>query len=112
LIKKIFANLLDEMILFGVAAILLFLTDLILGAAGFNILQPAVFLTAYLFIANVFYFPIMENSKYSTTLGKRILKVDEVVKTEEAEAVKTEEVEIVKIEEIKAEKVEEAKDVK
>jgi len=110
LIKKIFANLLDEMILFGVAAILLFLTDLILGAAGFNILQPAVFLTAYLFIANVFYFPIMENSKYSTTLGKRILKIDEVV--EEAEVVKTEEVEIIKIEEIKAEKVEEAKDVK
>ncbi|HEY5524252.1 MAG TPA: RDD family protein [Clostridium sp.] len=110
MIKKIFANLLDEMILFGVAAILLFLTDLILGAAGFNILQPAVFLTAYLFIANVFYFPIMENSKYSTTLGKRILKIDEVV--EEAEVVKTEEVEIIKIEEIKAEKVEEAKDVK
>ena len=110
MIKRIFANLLDEMILFGVAAILLFLTDLILGAAGFNILQPAVFLTAYLFIANVFYFPIMENSKYSTTLGKRILKIDEVV--EEAEVVKTEEVEIIKIEEIKAEKVEEAKDVK
>ena len=104
MIKKIFANLLDEMILFGVAAILLCLTDLILGAAGFKILQPAVFLTAYLFIANVFYFPIMENSKYATTLGKRILKIDAVVETEE--------VEIVKIEEIKAEKVEEAKDVK
>ena len=109
MIKKIFANLLDEMILFGVAAILLCLTDLILGAAGFKILQPAVFLTAYLFIANVFYFPIMENSKYSTTLGKRILKIDEIAKTEVEEV---EEVEIVKIEEIKAEKVEEAKDVK
>lgn len=79
MIKKIFANLLDEMILFGVSTILLFLTDLILGAAGFKILQPAVFLTAYLFIANVFYFPIMEES---TTLGKRILKLDGAVKVE------------------------------
>lgn len=109
MIKKIFANLLDEMILFGVAAILLFLTDLIVGAAGFRIVQPEVFLTAYLFIGNVFYFPIMENSKYATTLGKRILKIDAVVETE---AVKTEEVEIVKTEEIKAENVEETKDVK
>lgn len=82
MIKKIFANLLDEMILCGVAVILLFATDLIFGAAGFKILQPAVFLTAYLFIVNVFYFPIMENSKYGTTLGKRVLKLDEIAKTE------------------------------
>jgi uncharacterized RDD family membrane protein YckC len=71
------------MILFGVAAILLFVTDLILGAAGFRIVQPAVFLTAYLFIGNVFYFPIIENSRYGTTLGKRILKIDGSVKAEE-----------------------------
>jgi len=101
LIKRIFANLLDEMILFGVAAILLFLTDLILGAAGFKILQPAVFLTAYLFIANVFYFPIMEKS---TTLGKRILKVDGVLKEKNVQTIKAE-----KVEEIKVEKVEEVK---
>ena len=83
MIKKIFASLLDEMILFGVSAILLFLTDLILGAAGFKILQPAVFLTAYLFIANVLYFPIIEES---TTLGKRIIKLDGTVNIEKIQA--------------------------
>jgi len=87
LIKKIFASLLDEMILFGVAVILWLLTGLILGAVGFRILQPGVFLTAYLFVANVFYFPIMEKS---TTLGKRIIKLDETVKVE---AIKVEEIE-------------------
>ncbi|PRR82387.1 RDD family protein [Clostridium vincentii] len=86
MIKKIFANLLDEMILFGVAAILLFVTEFILGAAGFKIVQPEVFLTAYLFIGNVFYFPIMENSRYGTTLGKRILKLDGIAKTEAIKA--------------------------
>ena len=106
MIKRIFANLLDEMILFGVAAILLFLTDLILGAAGFKILQPAVFLTAYLFIANVFYFPIMENS---TTLGKRIMKIDGTVKVKEIKAENVEEIKTEKAEEIKIEKVEEIK---
>lgn len=76
MIKKICANLLDEMILSGVAVILLFVTKFILGAAGFRIMEPAVFLTAYLFISNVFYFPIMENSKGGTTLGRRALNIN------------------------------------
>jgi len=106
LIKKIFANLLDEMILFGVAAILLFLTDLILGAAGFKILQPAVFLAAYLFIANVFYFPIMEDS---ITLGKRIMKIDGTVKAKEIKEEKVKEIKTEKAEEIKTEEIKEIK---
>lgn len=81
--KKIFANLLDETILCGISAILMLLTGLIFGAVGFKVLQPTVFLSAYLFIANVFYFPIMQKH---TTLGERILKV-EGAKTLEGEKI-------------------------
>lgn len=96
MIKKMFANLFDEIILLGVSAILYLLTNLILGAAGFKVLQPAVFLTTYLFISNVVYFTIMENS---TTLGKKILKLNGTVKVKETEAVIVEENEAVIVEE-------------
>lgn len=81
--KDLFANLLDEMLLFGVSALLLMLFDFILKLFGFTVKEPGIFLTGFFFVINVLYFPIIQNSRYGTTIGKRILKLDDEEVTEE-----------------------------
>ncbi|MDD6794010.1 MAG: hypothetical protein PUE01_01140 [Clostridiaceae bacterium] len=75
--KDLWANLLDEMLLFGVSALLLIGFNAILNLCGYRIKEPGVFLTGFFFVINVLYFPIIQNGKYGTTIGKRILKLDD-----------------------------------
>jgi uncharacterized RDD family membrane protein YckC len=75
MIKRLFASLLDQMILFVCSVALLFLAQLILKGIGFKVNTPEIFLIIFYFVVNVLYFPILENGKHGTSLGKRILKV-------------------------------------
>lgn len=77
MLKRIFANVLDQIIVFVVSVLLLLLLQVIMKAVGFKIVEPAAFLLIMYAIINVFYFPIIEGSKYGTTIGKRLLKLDE-----------------------------------
>ena len=88
MLKRIFGTLLDEMIIFGVSVLLVLISEPILNLFGFRIVESEVFLISYYFILNVLYFPILEGGKYGTTLGKRILKLDEVELEEIQEEVK------------------------
>lgn len=82
MLKKIFAGILDEMIIFGVSALGLLLVEGILRIIGFTMVTTEIFLLINMFIVNALYFPILEGSKYGTTIGKRILKLDEEVNEE------------------------------
>lgn len=76
MIKKIFAGILDEMIIFGVSAVGLLVVEGVLRIFGFTMVTVDIFLTINLFIINALYFPLLEGGKYGTTIGKRILKLD------------------------------------
>lgn len=79
MLKRLFANLLDQMVVFGVSVGVFFLTQAIMKCFGFQMAAnfEAVFLIIFYGVLNIFYYPIFEGTKYGTTLGKRILKLDE-----------------------------------
>ena len=77
--KHLFSSLLDEMIIFIISVVGLGLVELILRIIGFTMVTPSIFLLIIFFIANVLYYPLLESGKYNTTLGKRILKLDDAV---------------------------------
>lgn len=82
--KSIFSSILDEMIIFIFSAIALGIVEVVLRMFGWTMVAvgAAVYLMIIFFIANVLYYPLIENSKYGTTIGMRILKLDEVKKEE------------------------------
>lgn len=77
MMKRLFANLLDQMILFVCSVALLFLAELILKVAGFKVNTPEIFLIVFYFVVNLLYLPIVESGKNGTSLGKRIIKIGE-----------------------------------
>lgn len=85
--KSIFSSILDEMIIFIFSAIALGIVEVVLRMFGWTMkpVGAAVYLMIIFFIANVLYYPLIENSKYGTTIGMRILKLDEVKKEDEVE---------------------------
>lgn len=92
--KNIFASLLDQMLVFGFSVVSLGIFELILRLIGFRMVTTSipVFLVIFIFIVNVLYTPILEGRKYGTTLGKRILKMDnEAIDGEIAKTVTEEE---------------------
>lgn len=73
MIKRLIASLIDEIIGFGGAAGLYFLTSFIMGKIGFEFIHP---LETYLVFAIVFhflYFGITEGCKLKATIGKKLL---------------------------------------
>ena len=76
MVKKIFAGVLDEMIIFGVSALGLLVVEGVLRIFGFTMVTTEIFLIINMFIINALYFPLLEGGKYGTTIGKRILKLD------------------------------------
>ena len=76
MLKKIFAGVLDEMIIFGVSALGLLVVEGVLRIFGFTMVTTEIFLIINMFIINALYFPLLEGGKYGTTIGKRILKLD------------------------------------
>lgn len=76
MLKRIFANVLDEVIIFAISAILYLLAQVIMKPLGFEIKQVGEFLLIIYAIINVLYFPILEGSSFATTIGKRLLKLD------------------------------------
>lgn len=71
--KRLFANLLDQMILFVCSVVLLFVAQFIFKIAGFKVNTPEIFLLIFYFIVNLLYLPILESGKNGTSLGKRII---------------------------------------
>ena len=76
MVKKIFAGILDEMIVFGVSALGLLVVEGILRIFGYTMVTIEIFLIINMFVVNALYFPLLEGGKYGTTVGKRILKLD------------------------------------
>ncbi|MBE6051407.1 MAG: RDD family protein [Clostridium sp.] len=79
MLKRLFANLLDQMVVFGVSVGVFFLTQAIMKGFGFQMVASteAYFLIIFYGVLNLIYYPIFEGTKYGTTIGKRILKLDE-----------------------------------
>ncbi len=79
MLKRIFANVLDEAIIFAVSAILMFIIAKGMPLVGFQVKSTgyAQLLLIIYAIINVFYFPLLEGSGYATTIGKRLLKLDD-----------------------------------
>ena len=78
MLKRIFANLLDEAIIFAVTALLMFIIAKVMPVVGFQVKETgyAQLLLIIYAIINVLYFPVLEGSSYATTIGKRLLKLD------------------------------------
>lgn len=73
--KKILANLVDQVIIFGGAVALIGLGLLILKVMGF-VLKDGVIEYAYLIalvVISLLYSPIVESTKLNKTLGKKAL---------------------------------------
>lgn len=64
------------MIIFGVSALGLLVVEGVLRIFGFTMVTTEIFLIINMFIINALYFPLLEGGKYGTTIGKRILKLD------------------------------------
>lgn len=77
MIKNIIAQLLDESIVLSFAALGTIVLDLVLRVFGYTIATWLPILFIMFGIFNVLYFPLMIGSKYKTTVGKRILKLDD-----------------------------------
>lgn len=79
MLKRLFANLLDQVVVFGVSVGVFFLAQAIMKCFGFQMVASteAYFLVIFYGLLNLFYYPIFEGTKYGTTIGKRILKLDE-----------------------------------
>lgn len=105
MVKKIIAQLIDEGIVLGLSGIGILVFDLFLKIFGYTVAMylPVLFIIFVLF--NVLYFPLLEESKYKTTIGKRVVKLDDIeqfvseVKVEEAEVEEVKENEV--LEEVK-----------
>ena len=78
MLKRIFANVLDEAVIFAVSAILMFIIAIGMPLVGFQVKVSgyAQLLLIIYAIINVLYFQILEGSNYATTIGKRLLKLD------------------------------------
>lgn len=74
--KKLLASLIDQVIVFGGAAILLLLFTLIVKVIGFEFVKSAYTVYAYIIsvaIVAILYFPIVESTKLNATIGKKLL---------------------------------------
>lgn len=72
--KKILANLVDQVIIFGGSAAILALIILILKVIGFKF-QEGMIQYAYictLVVISLLYAPIVESTKLNKTLGKKV----------------------------------------
>ena len=73
-LKGILSGMLDQIIAVGLALILFFISDLILGVLGYKIaMRDEMFLVVYI-ISNVLYYPISEIILNGKTVGKKIVK--------------------------------------
>ena len=75
--KRLIAGLIDTIIVFGVGALILMLTILVLKMVGFIFLE-GVMPWAYVIstgVVSLLYYPIVESTKLNTTLGKKIFKL-------------------------------------
>lgn len=76
--KKLFANIVDQIIVFGGAALLLVLVTLLLKLIGFEFVK-GVLQYAYMVsiaVVAILYFPIVESTKLNTTIGKKLLGIE------------------------------------
>lgn len=64
------------MIIFGVSALGLLVVEGVLRIFGFTMVTTEIFLIINMFVINALYFPLLEGGKYGTTIGERILKLD------------------------------------
>lgn len=64
------------MIIFGVSALGLLVVEGVLRIFGFTMVTTEIFLIINMFVINALYFHLLEGGKYGTTIGKRILKLD------------------------------------
>lgn len=73
--KKLIANLIDQVIVFGGGALLLVIVSLVMKWIGFEFVSPLKAYIGAAVIMGVLYFPIVECSKLKTTIGKKLLNV-------------------------------------
>lgn len=71
--KVILSGVLDQILAVGIALILFFVLDLILGVLGYEIaMREEMFLIVYI-ITNVLYYPISQEILEGKTLGKKVI---------------------------------------
>lgn len=75
LFSRIFGCVLDQVIVLGVASLLMVVFNLILRLFGFMIVEFTPMLLIFFFIVNCLYSPLMERMQDGRTLGKRIMNI-------------------------------------
>lgn len=75
MIKRLIANLFDEVIVVGVSLIVLGLAILILKLLGFKLSEQFMIAVIIAGVVNLLYYPIVEKI-FNKTLGKIILRVE------------------------------------
>ncbi|MBU5486868.1 RDD family protein [Clostridium sp. MSJ-8] len=73
--KKLLANIIDQIIVFGVAILLLLLVSLVMKLIGFEFQKPIEAYIGSVAIVAILYYPIVEATALKTTLGKKLLNV-------------------------------------
>lgn len=71
--KAILSGVLDQILAVGIALILFFIFDLIIGVVGYEIaMRDEIFLIIYI-ISNVLYYPISQEILEGKTVGKKLI---------------------------------------
>ena len=71
--KVILSGILDQILAVGIALILFFIFDLIIGVVGYEIaMRDEMFLIIYI-VSNVLYYPISQEILEGKTVGKKLI---------------------------------------
>ncbi|MDR5586166.1 MULTISPECIES: RDD family protein [Clostridium] len=75
LLKKIFASVIDQLVTMALSGVSLIIFDFIIKFIGYKVSMPLGILIMFYFIVNVLYMPLMEKTKSSKSIGKRIINI-------------------------------------
>lgn len=74
MIKRLLANLFDEVLVVAISAVLLGVIILIMKLIGFKFTQPFYVAVVIAAIVNLLYYPITQG-KFEATVGQKLLQV-------------------------------------
>lgn len=75
MIKRLVANLFDELIVVGVSALILGLIILIMKVIGFKFTEIFLIAIIITLVVNLLYYPILEGTM-KKTIGKKIMNIE------------------------------------
>ena len=74
MIKRLFANLFDEVLVVAISAVLLGVIILIMKLIGFKFTEPFYVAVVIAAVVNLLYYPITQG-KFNGTVGQKLLQI-------------------------------------